>query len=80
MKNEKAKTVRGILAEGEVTGHAHVVDAPVRTNQDGTRDFARATAVVHEEHGQIALPPVALRSGQVVEFDPFTEVERNVAD
>ena len=55
---------RVVLAEGEVTGHAHAIHSPAATllragtDADAPR-FLRATApvdLVHEEHATIALP------------------------
>ena len=55
---------RVVLAEGEVTGHAHAIHSPAATlmrlgsGADAPR-FLRTNArvdVVHEEHGTIALP------------------------
>ena len=71
---------RGILATGEATGHAHSVDAEVQTLDGGVREFEGASEVVHEEHHRIALPAKKLRSAQVVEFDPISQVERTVSD
>jgi hypothetical protein len=55
---------RVVLAEGEVTGHAHAIHSPAATLlRAGTRAdaprFLRTTAPVdllHEEHAAIALP------------------------
>jgi len=55
---------RVVLAEGEVTGHAHAISSPAATLvRAGTgadaRRFLRTTApvdVVHEEHATITLP------------------------
>jgi len=55
---------RVVLAEGEVTGHAHAIHSPAATllrtgTEPGSPRFLRATApvhLVHEEHATIALP------------------------
>jgi hypothetical protein len=66
---EQARTVprhggRVVLAEGEVTGHAHAIHSPAAvlmrlgSGADAPR-FLRTIApvdLVHEEHGAIALP------------------------
>jgi hypothetical protein len=66
---EEVRTVprqggRVVLAEGEVTGHAHAIHSPaatllrVGTDADAPR-FLRTSApvdLVHEEHATIALP------------------------
>ena len=58
---------RIVLAEGEVTGHAHAIAAPdAELFSDPAATVAAAdrylrlrstTTVDHEEHGQITLPP-----------------------
>jgi hypothetical protein len=53
---------RPILAEGEVTGHAHRLSDPVSAQVYGDSDglYLQVTAdsatVVHEEHGPITVP------------------------
>lgn len=53
-----------ILAEGEVTGHAHTIREPnveVYTTAESTDRWLRVgtagATVRHQEHGMIALPP-----------------------
>ncbi len=63
----EARKVRGrmVLAEGEATGHAHVLEAPAAGEAEllamGDRLFARIldgdARVVHEEHAAVILPP-----------------------
>ncbi len=55
---------RLVLAFGEVTGHAHVLDAPpaeaaLLTDSEGQRFLRLVTAapLVHEEHGTIQIAP-----------------------
>lgn len=55
---------RVVLAYGEVTGHAHVIEAPpdemTVLTADEERRFLRlvhGATVTHEEHAPIALPP-----------------------
>ena len=82
---------RLILAYGEVTGHAHAVmaeeeeliDQPAAQLFDaptGERYLLvdRPCALVHEEHGRIALAPGAYRVVRQREYSP--EAIRNVAD
>ena len=47
-----------VLAFGEVTGHAHVVDEGLLFEKDGQLWFRvpKKTTVKHEEHAQITLP------------------------
>lgn len=83
---KKAKnSKRLVLAEGEVTGHAHVIEEGVRKadkNADGTISFALSEPreLVHEEHGTITIPPGEYRSGKVLEYDHAAEEAKQVAD
>jgi hypothetical protein len=72
-----------ILAEGEVTGHAHrVAGVSVYERPDGVRTFAapKRVTVTHEEHGPIVLPKGKFASARVREYDHFLEEARQVAD
>ena len=57
------RTGRIVLAEGEVTGHAHAIEArDARTYTHGGERYllTRSRAqLIHEEHAPIALPPGA---------------------
>ncbi len=72
-----------VLAEGEVTGHAHRVcggRAKLFGDEAGSR-FLRVVstvAVAHEEHGEILLPPGVYQVTRQREYSP--EASRNVAD
>jgi hypothetical protein len=53
---------RARLAEGEATGHAHVLErTPGAELLEGDSDFVRivgaACLLVHQEHGSIEIPP-----------------------
>lgn len=76
------KRKRGVLAEGEVTGHAHVVEADVKTRADGVREFSltKEGVVRHEEHGPVVLSPGDKTADQVREYDADEEEARKVAD
>lgn len=77
---------RWILAEGEVTGHTHSIDAEEATllllELDNQMDMYlrvhTATQVTHEEHGPITLAPGDYRVGRQREYSP--EDIRRVAD
>lgn len=81
-KLRKQKTVR--VAEGEVTGHAHVIEAPDSTEvmTDVDVEFVRIMGanglLVHEEHSTIALPPGDYKVVRQREYHP--EEIRQVAD
>jgi hypothetical protein len=72
------------LAEGEVTGHSHCCLADdVEVFGQGTERRLSApsgTAVRHEEHKQITLPPGEYNITRQREIDPDTEESRAVAD
>lgn len=77
---------RLILAHGEITGHAHVVDAPdavfLATDLDEMADrFLKIESecqVVHDEHAPINLVPGLYRVRRQREYSPAKI--RNVAD
>ena len=74
---------RVVLAYGEVTGHAHALDAALSElfeARAGTL-YLRASAgahLVHEEHGAIALDPGVYRVTRQREYAP--DAIRPVAD
>lgn len=78
------KKSRGwVLAEGETTGHAHVVEGNVEMyEKDGTLylHVMEESTITHEEHSPITVDPGLYEIGIVVEIDPFTEQVRKVVD
>lgn len=75
---------RIVLAEGEVTGHAHVITgksvlAYVVAGQMYI-DVSAPTEIKHEEHGPIVIQPGKYRVDHVREYDHFEEEARYVAD
>lgn len=74
-----------ILAEGESTGHAHVM-SPQTTRLLSDRydhvflEVFEATVLKHEEHGAITIDPGLYEVGRIREYDPFEEEIRNVRD
>lgn len=85
-KPEKAKSRGFVLAEGEVTGHAHVLPATAKcqlfSDKAGTLflNLIAPCTVVHEEHKHVTLPAGNYQIGKVVEVDPFKEEVREVQD
>lgn len=75
---------RCVLAEGEATGHAHIVeDTEAELIQIGERillKLGRAATVIHEEHKPITLQPGIWEIGLISEYDYLSEMARNVAD
>lgn len=78
---------RRVLAEGEVTGHAHRLteDADVEVYEHEGTLFLRvgpgSASLNHEEHGVGVLPAGVLGEvGRVQEYDHFAEEARAVRD
>lgn len=76
---------RLVLAHGEATGHAHVVEGEAQfltsDLEDLERRFLRVeaeAAVVHDEHDTITLPPGDYEVVRQREYQP--EAPRYVAD
>ena len=79
------RKVRGfVLAEGETTGHAHVVEEDIEMyEKDGNfyiRVSGETATVTHEEHAPIEIPSGFYEIGIVQEVDPWTEQPRKVVD
>jgi hypothetical protein len=68
-------TPRGyILATGEATGHAHVIDADIKCYEiNGTLYIKNDIPVElrHEEHKPLSISPGIWQVGRVKEFDAF---------
>ena len=75
---------RCVLAEGESTGHAHVVENDdAELIQLGERILLRlgqAATVTHEEHKPVTLEPGLYEIGRVAEYDYISKMVRPVAD
>ena len=73
---------RHVIALGEVTGHAHVLDAQHADVYDNAATvYARimeATPLTHEEHAAVVLDPGVWRYVPQREYSP--EAIRNVSD
>lgn len=77
---------RVVLAYGEVTGHAHVIEDEgvdlFATTSDAVDRWLRVgpkgATLVHDEHGAITLEPGVYRTRIQREYSP--EAIRNVAD
>jgi hypothetical protein len=66
--------LRVVLAYGEVTGHAHALDAKVSTlykwEGDTLLEVKETTALKHEEHSSITLEPGVYKVIQQKEYAP----------
>jgi hypothetical protein len=81
MKDEKK--ISRVIAEGEVTGHAHrVCELAEVVEEDGVKivKAPNGTTVTHEEHGPKILAPGEYRTGIAQEYDPMAEEVREVRD
>lgn len=69
-----------ILAEGELTGHAHRTIAEDSFVENNVLAAPKGTTVKHEEHNPIKLPPGEYDISIVREYDHFAEEARQVID
>lgn len=78
------KSKRRVLAEGEVTGHAHVIDeaATVLVDKEGNLFLSseKQSTVKHDTHHPVELPPGQYEVRIVKEYDPFEDSIRKVSD
>ena len=79
------RTRRGlVLAEGEATGHAHIIeDTDAELIQIGERmllSLTKPATIKHDEHGPITLEPGIWEIGRVREKDWLHDMVRTVAD
>ena len=79
-----SRSERGcIIAKGEATGHAHVIDGDIELyEKDGVLfiKIANEVEVRHEEHQPVLISPGTWRVGIVREYDPFMEEISHVTD
>ncbi len=80
----RKKLDRPVLAEGEVTGHCHLLDGYVEVWEvdELLREFSltEPTQLTHQEHKTIMLPARELVSGRALEYDHFAEESKAVRD
>jgi hypothetical protein len=79
-----SRSERGyIIAEGEATGHAHIIKDNVELYENDGVLFIKTSKTVevrHEEHLPVTLNPGIWKVGIVREYDPFLEEIRIVRD
>ncbi len=85
VKKLAPKGKRWILAEGEVTGHAHAIEQIEDCcvyEKEGVVYITvdREVKLRHEEHHTQTIEPGNYRVGIVQEYDYLNEMARNVAD
>lgn len=72
-----------VLAEGEVTGHAHVIGDDIDLFENENNKFFssdKEVELVHEEHGNVKIPEGNWEVRIVQEYDHFAEEAKRVAD
>lgn len=77
-----------IVAEGEATGHNHVIESDKATlwalEKDGETqlylEVAEPVTITHEEHKPLPIPEGIYEIGRVKEYDYFSEMEKHVVD
>ena|SRR3990167_7194600 len=79
------KKARGyVLADGETTGHAHVIEEEVELVEKAGVLYlgVRGDSVMlkHEEHGHIEIPVGNYEIGIVREYDHFAEEAKPIVD
>jgi len=78
------KRARGyVIAEGEATGHAHVIQDDIELYEKDGILFVKTSkdvSVHHEEHLPVTLGAGIWKVGIVREFDPFLQEYRKVTD
>ena len=82
---KKSNKNRIVLAEGETTGHAHVISDTNNCTafESDSELYLRVTnevTVSHEEHNHISIAPGNYRVRKVQEYDHFLEEARQVQD
>ena len=72
-----------VLAEGEVTGHAHVIKSGVKLYESNNIKYLKndnSVEVNHEEHHAVNIPEGVWEINIVKEYDHFAEEAKNVRD
>lgn len=75
-----------VLAEGEVTGHAHVIEEIKSVTMVKTKDghvyltVKEQVPLKHEEHHIVIIEPGQYEVRKQLEFDHFSRVTREVLD
>lgn len=82
-KNIKSskKVSEVVLAEGEVTGHSHILSGTdLLVLEDDMIDVQSPSKIVHEEHSSFTIDPGLYKKQIVREYDHFEEEARQVRD
>jgi len=87
-KLKKVKRTAGskiVLAEGEKTGHAHVIEQTEKVDVwfEGDKLYLKVgeeVSVTHEEHGKVDLPPGNYRVSKQKDVFPDNTTSRFIGD
>jgi hypothetical protein len=83
-ERKNLQTKRLVIAEGEHTGHNHVIeDESTIMFQVGDKfylELEKAATVKHQEHKPVTLSPGIWEIGRVQEYDWFSKMTRQVVD
>lgn len=80
VKDSEMKMNRVVVADGEVTGHHHVVEGLGVCLEGDTLSVPAGGNITHEEHKAFELPAGVYDRRIVTEYDPFLEESRKVRD
>ena len=84
IKKPIMRKARGwVLADGELSGHAHVIEEDIELVEINGVLYMRNSDTVtikHEEHKPQTIEPGTYEIGIVKEYDPFEKEIRNVQD
>lgn len=85
--SDRRKGKRLVLAEGEATGHAHVLEVEQESDAELIRigeaillNLTNGGTITHEEHKPVEVPAGVYEVGKAQEFDYAAEEERQVTD
>lgn len=83
-KQEIVAKKRLVVAEGEHTGHAHVIEDDdaelIRIGEQILLRLEKSATIKHDEHKPITLEPGIWEVGRVQEYDYFAHMKRQVID
>src|SRR5580692_2011231 len=85
VRKKVKRTKRGlVLADGEATGHAHIIEETdaelIHIGERMLLSLSAPAIVKHDEHNPITLEPGIYEIGRVREKDWLTDMVRTVAD
>lgn len=83
-EQKRISRTRCVLAEGEHTGHAHILEEEeaelIQIGEQMLLKLGKAATVTHQEHGPVTLEPGIWEVGRVQEYDYLSKMVRPVQD